>query len=330
MTEGQGSFLAKLKRPRIFIPALAVLLLAGGVIGYFILLNPSGFLIRWAQAALPEQITMISLGPFPDDQAFQHLKKAKVKYIISTLDPRLPYEKDLIDREKASADKYNMTLKVFPMASVFDRTVFPDFYEQQAKAVDFLKNLDAPAYLHCYLGKHRTHRIRQELIKAGVPQRYFVPTGNSQEYWELVNRFNDALTEFDNGNFPKVLEILAPITAKDVDISYMRGWSHYRLHLISEATEDFRRGLEVEPNNPRNLSGLGYCYLRTNNPVMAQRQFNAVLEQIPDEQGALVGLGLAYLALQNKGAAAETFRKVLQLNPAHEEAKDLLKKAESP
>jgi Tfp pilus assembly protein PilF len=76
--------------------------------------------------------------------------------------------------------------------------------------------------------------------------------------------------------------------------------------------------------------GLGYCYLRSGQPVMAQRQFSAVLEQLPDEEGALTGMGLAHLRLGNRPAAAQLFRRVLELNPDNEEARQYLQEAQSP
>ncbi len=329
MSESPSSVLGKLRRPRVLISTLLALLVLGGIAAYFILVNPHSVFVRWAQAALPEQITMITLGPYPEEKDFERLKKEGVKYIVSTLDPRLPYEKTLLERERVMAVQYGMVLKDFAMASIFDQKVYSDYLENQQKAVEFLKKVDAPAYLHCYLGKHRTLHVRDALLKEGVPQRYFISTGSSKEYWDLVNRINDARKEFHEEHFAKVLDILGPISVKDVDVSYLRGWSHYRLGLIDEATEDFRQGLSVDPTNPRNLAGLGYCYLRISQPVMAQRQFNAVLEQFPEEESAWVGLGLAYLRMDNKAAAAQTFRKVLQMDPANEEAKGYLKQAEA-
>ena len=99
---------------------------------------------------------------------------------------------------------------------------------------------------------------------------------------------------------------------------------------LEEATEDFRQGLEADPINPRNLIGLGYCYVRSGQPVMAQRQFSTVLEQIPDEPGALTGMGLAHLRLGNKAAAAQLFRRVLELSPENEEVRGYLHQAEAP
>ncbi|MCJ7501549.1 MAG: tetratricopeptide repeat protein [Acidobacteriia bacterium] len=330
MAQEQASTLAKLARLRVLIPAFLLLLLLAGGLGYLILLRPRSIFMRWAQSDLPDQITMISIGPYPEDEEFQHLKKAKVKYIVSLLDPRLPYEKELIEREMALAPKYQMTVKVFPMASIFDRQIFPDYLEQQQKAVDFLKNLDGPAYMHCYLGKHRVIHVRDELVKAGVPKRYWTAASSSQEYWDLVNRLDEARELFRQKDYSKVVEVLAPVTVKDVDVTSLRGWSHYRVGMIEEAAEDFRQGLEAEPTNPRNLLGSGYCYLRSGQAVMAQRQFSAVLEQIPDEPGALTGMGLAHLRLGNKAAAAQLFRRVLEKEPGSEEARNYLRQAEAP
>lgn len=329
MAERPVSYPATLKRPRVFIPAVLLLLMGCGVVGYVILLSPGGILVHWAQAPMPEQITMISFGHYPEEKEFQQLRKEKVKYIVSLLDPRLPYEKELIDREKPLADKYGMTLKVFPMASIFDRKIFPDYEEQQHKAVEFLKHLDGPAYTHCYLGKHRVLHVRDELMKAGVPKRYWTPATSSQEYWDLANRINDAQNEYQQKNYARVLELLATLTTKDVDVTSLRGWAHYRLGLIGEATEDFRQGLEVEPDNPRNMIGLGYCYLRSGQPVMAQRQFSVVLEQVPGDGEALIGMGLAHLRLGNKAAAAQVLRTALASNPANQEAESYLQEAES-
>lgn len=215
------------------------------------------------------------------------------------------------------------------MASIFNHRIFSNYQSEEEQAVNFLKHLDGPAYVHCYLGKHRVVRVRDALRKAGVPASYWTPTVSKQQYWELVNRLEDARKEFQKKNYASVISILEPVKAKDVDIANLRGWSHYRMGLITEAARDFKEGLEVAPQNPRNLEGLGYCYLREGNPVMAQRAFNLVLSQEPRDQGALVGQGLAFLALGDKPAAARMFRQVLAMNPGNKEAKNYLKRAQT-
>jgi tetratricopeptide (TPR) repeat protein len=329
MADPKPSLLAQIRRPAVFVPGILLLLVLTGGIGYLILLSPNSIFIKWAQAALPDQITMISIGPYPKEAEFKKLQASKVKYIVSLLDPRLPYEKALIEEEEREAVKYGMVVKNFPMASLFDRQIFPDFEKQQKKAVDFLKNIDAPAYLHCYLGKHRVMNVRDQLIKAGVPKRYWTPAGSSQEYWNTLNAITDARMAFRRREYPRVLDLLATVTVKDVDVTYLRGWSHYHLGMLDEAEEDFRQGLEVDPENPRNLVGSGYCYLRRGDTNAAQKQFSRVLEQIPDDLAALSGMGLTYLRLGDKSAAAQLFRQVLERDPDNEEAKDLLKQSET-
>lgn len=322
---------AKLRKPLVFIPSLLLLLVMAVGAGYLILLYPNSIFVRWALAALPSQITMISMGPYPDEAAFERLKKNHVKYIISLLDPHLPYEKELIGREQALAAKYGMTVKLFPIANNFDRRAVPEYDGNERKAAEFLKTLDGPAYVHCYLGKYRVSRVREELAKAGVPKRYWTASDAGQEeYWEVVTRLDNAWKEYDAKNFTKTIEILAPLKTKDAEVTNLRGWAHYRLGLIDAAAEDFNQGLEKEPNNARNLIGTGYCYLRKEQPMMAQRQFTAVLEQNPDDQGALTGMGLAHLRLGNKMAAADLFAKILAKNPEDEEVKEYLAMAKAP
>jgi tetratricopeptide (TPR) repeat protein len=329
MTDQKPSLITQIRRPVVFIPGILLLLMLTGGLGYLILLSPSSIFIKWAQAALPDQITMISIGPYPKETEFKRLQQSKVKYIVSLLDPRLPYEKTLIEEEEKEAAKYGMTVKNFPMASLFDKQIFPDYEEQQQNAVNFLKNIDAPAYMHCYLGKHRVMHVRDQLIKAGVPKRYWTPAASSQEYWKTVNGINDAREAFANKDYAKVLDILALVKSKDVDVTNLRGWSHYHLNMIDEASEDFRQGLEVEPDNPRNLIGSGYCYLRRGDTNMAQRQFSAVLEQIPDNEEALIGMGLTHLRMGNKAAAAQLFQQVLAKDPGNDEAKMYLEQSKA-
>ena len=317
----------KSPKPLNLLLFIALMVLGGVALGYRILLSPGSIWVRWAQAAFPSRVTMITFGPYPSARELRDFRNKGGKYVVSLLDPRLPYEKELIEREESEARQYGLIVKDFPMASVFDHRIFSDYKEEEEMAVDFLKHLDGPAYVHCYLGKHRVIHVRNALLKAGVPASYWTPEGTQKEYWELVNRLADARKEFAKGNYAQVIAILEPVTARDVDVADLRGWSNYRMGLFTEAAADFQAGLDVDSRNPRDLEGLGYCYLQQGNPVMAQRSFSLVLSSEPQNEGALMGQGLAFLALQNKPAAAATFRKVLAMDPGSDEAKNSLKRA---
>ncbi|MBI1820226.1 MAG: hypothetical protein HY036_10860 [Nitrospirae bacterium] len=103
-------------------------------------------------------------GPYPTDDEFTKLKKIGIKRIVSLLDERIPYEHILLNREKELAEKFHMEFNNFPMASLFDQHLFSDYQFQAKEAVDTLLQYSTEMiYIHCYLGKHRTQFIRNEL-----------------------------------------------------------------------------------------------------------------------------------------------------------------------
>lgn len=327
-----GTAVAKLKQPRVFLPLLTGLMLVGATGSYLILFHPESTVMQWFRSEMPEEFGRITIGPYPEEADFQRLKAGGVKYVVSLLDPSLPYEKPMLEKEQALGQKYGVTVKnfpMFPLDSMLGSEVFAGSLEEGKKAVEFLKNADGPVYMHCYLGKHRALSLQDELLKQGVPDSYFASAGANREYYNVIKRVTEARQEFRNKNFPKVLYLLGSVTAKDVDVTYLRGWAYYHLGQFSDATRSFEEGLQIDPNNPRNLLGLGYCYLKSDQPVRAQREFEAVLEILPNETGALTGLGLAYLELHNKPAAAKAFRQVLEQMPDNEEVKGYLKQAGS-
>lgn len=327
-----GAAVARLKQPRVFLPLLVGVMLVGATGSYLILFHPESMVMQWFRSEMPEEFGRITIGPYPEEADFQKLKAGGVKYVVSLLDPSLPYERPMLEKEQALGQKYGVAVKnfpMFPLDSMLGSEVFARSRDEGKKAVEFLKNADGPVYMHCYLGKHRAISLQDELLSQGVPDSYFASAGANREYYGVIKRVTEARQEFRNKNFAKVLYILGPVTARDVDVTYLRGWAYYHLGQITDATRSFQEGLEVDPGNPRNLLGLAYCYLKSNQPVRAQRQFEAVLEIVPNETGALTGLGLAHLELHNKPAAAKAFRQVLELMPDNEEVKGYLRSAES-
>jgi 4-amino-4-deoxy-L-arabinose transferase-like glycosyltransferase len=147
---------------------------------------------------------------------------------------------------------------------------------------------------------------------------------------ELVMRLEEARAQYQQGAFDAVVDTLAPIRIPDVDVGDLRGWSYYRMGKIDEAIEAFHMGLLSEPNNPRCLTGLGYCELYNGDVQSAQSDFKAAIDRVPDKLDAIVGLGLAYSRLGNNAAAAEQFRNALRLNPEDDEVKAYLKQSAAP
>jgi len=324
MAERLIAVLTPLRRPRVFLTTVIALGVVGAALTYVVLLNPGGTIMRLFRSVPPERFGTITIGPYPQEEDFPRLKQEGVKYIVTLLDPRLPYEKPMLERELALGAKYGITVKsfpLFPMDSMLKTEFFSGSLEEEKKAVEFLAHADGRAYVHCYLGRHRALRVRDALLKAGVSERSFTPS-------ELDNVLSAAYEAFRRKDYPRVLSLLEPMTVRDVEVAHRRGWAYYHLGRIEEAAKTFREGLEGQPMHPRLLLGSGYCYLRSGEPVMAQREFGAVLEQIPGNRDALVGIGLAHLSLGNKAEAARLFRKVLEAYPDSREVKEYLRSAE--
>jgi len=330
MNQRIGIWLKKLKRPRVLVPTLAGLFLLGASTSYYLLRHPESAFMRLFRADAPNRFGMVTIGPYPQtEEDYQRLKAGGVKYLVTLLDPRIPYEKPMLEREFEMAGRFGLEVKsfpMFPMDSMFDTEILKGTAESRAQAAAFLRQVDAPAYVHCYLGIHRALSVRDEVIAAGLPNDYLSTTWAD---WEQVNRFIQARTEFKKRNYARVIELLEPVTAKTVDIAHLRGQAYYRLGLYTAAEQSFLEGLEIDSTHPRNLLGLGYCYLRMDKPVPAQRLFDKVLDEIPGEPGAVVGQGLAYMQLHNKKAAADSFRAALEQDPENEEVKGYLKMVES-
>jgi tetratricopeptide (TPR) repeat protein len=147
---------------------------------------------------------------------------------------------------------------------------------------------------------------------------------------EYVSLLTEARAQFEQGAYDRVVEILGPLWIPDVDVGDLRGWSYYRMGKIDEAMAAFHEGLRSEPYNPRCLTGLGYCELRSGDVKMAEEHFKAAVDQVPDKLDAIVGLGLAELRLGNKSEAADQFRNALRLHPNDDDVKAYLKQTETP
>ena len=115
---------ARPRRRRLAL-ALAALALAGGLASFAVLVTPDNPLTRAYQQPVAAIDGRISIGPYPVEEDFLALRKASVRTIVSLLDPTLPYERVLLDRERELAAMYGMTLLNFPMTSILGQGAEP-------------------------------------------------------------------------------------------------------------------------------------------------------------------------------------------------------------
>ena len=158
---------------RIVIAVLA-LGLAGFAFGVWVLLNPASIFVQpWRAVRAEAPVKGVLLGPYPVEEDFADLKKRGVTTIISLLEPNVPYEKVLLERERALAERHGMTVKNFPMGSILGQKFGENYSKNSKAAAEAALSADGVAYIHCYLGLHRAmadHGIAVETT--GVGDRY--------------------------------------------------------------------------------------------------------------------------------------------------------------
>jgi tetratricopeptide (TPR) repeat protein len=100
--------------------------------------------------------------------------------------------------------------------------------------------------------------------------------------------------------------------------------------MAGEAVSTLENGLNANPYYMSAKVLLGKAYLQSGDTVKAKEQFEAVVKAIPDNLLAHRKLGEIYLGMGMMAEAVSSFRIITLLNPKDEEARALLKEAESP
>jgi tetratricopeptide (TPR) repeat protein len=100
--------------------------------------------------------------------------------------------------------------------------------------------------------------------------------------------------------------------------------------MIGEAIYTLENGLNANPFYMSAKVLLGKAYLQSGDTEKAKEQFEAVVKAIPDNLLAHRKLGEIYLGMGMMSEAVRSFKIITLLNPKDEEAKALLKEAESP
>ena len=87
----------KRPKPRILLLIAVLLVLGEGAAGYWTLLNPGSLWVRWARAAFPSRIAMITFGLYPNAEELPTFREKGCEQDVTLLQPRLPDEKQLAE-----------------------------------------------------------------------------------------------------------------------------------------------------------------------------------------------------------------------------------------
>ena len=309
---------------------VAFVLVAGlalGGFGVWVLLHPASIFVQpWRAERAATPVDGVLMGPYPVEEDFVELKRRGVTTIISLLEPNVPYEKVLLEKERVLAARHGMTVQNFPMGSILGQK-FGDAYAVNSKAAaDAALNAKGIAYIHCYLGLHRARNV-QGYLAAHVRTSQYGGSTASASAADLDNE-HAAQTAFDAGDYPRSLEALARIQDKGLRAARLEGWGNYRLRRLPEARAAFQRVLLRFPEDTDAMVGLGYVELSDKNATQADVLFARAIAVDPDDVSAIEGMGHVRFRQGRFADARVHFTRALELNPGNSETREMLDRIE--
>jgi tetratricopeptide (TPR) repeat protein len=95
------------------------------------------------------------------------------------------------------------------------------------------------------------------------------------------------------------------------------GIIYYNRQDYEQAEQQFRRALEIEPDNDALLNNLGALYIMRQKNDKAISLFQRSLRRNPNQPEAYFNLGLIYERMGRRSDALASYRKALQVNPSY-------------
>jgi len=301
-----------------------VAIVVTGTVMWLILINPANPFTNLFRQQISDIDARIVIGPYPSERDFRLLKQNHIERVVSLLDPAIPYEASLLEREKELAGKYQLQLQNFPMSSILGQKL-GDYYDDSAsKAASAIEGTTGKVYLHCYLGLHRVQVVHDLLAARGIMAgKYAVRSGERDQASTLLDIADAA---YNNGKYQNAIDILAKIEENQLteNARLLRAWSFYRTGDLKQAYNLFQMFISLSPDNPQGSLGLGYCAYRRDDYAAAERLFLRTLEKLPGNADALGGLGLTYYRAGRQVEAIAMIEAALTIAPGNQELRDIL------
>jgi tetratricopeptide (TPR) repeat protein len=131
------------------------------------------------------------------------------------------------------------------------------------------------------------------------------------DLYRREKRFADAVKAYD-----EVIATIKDPTADDWSLFYSRGVAHERNKEWDKAEPDFKKALELSPDQPYVLNYLAYTWVeRRENLDQALKMLNNAVEQRPEEGFIVDSLGWAYFQLGDFEKAVTYLERAVELQP---------------
>lgn len=139
--------------------AVGVVFLSSFAVFYFLL--DTNMMI--AMGNLNEQTVeneRLTFGSYPDLQRLEALEDQGYDGVITLLNPNIPFERVLLQEEKANGEEVGIEVYSFPMLP---------WISQNGNSLrgidDLITDGDKRYYIHCYLGEHRVDLVRDRITE---------------------------------------------------------------------------------------------------------------------------------------------------------------------
>jgi tetratricopeptide (TPR) repeat protein len=310
------------RRTALLLVGLAVVVGSAGA--WWMLVTPDNPVTQLFRRKITDVDARVVLGPYPGERDLRLLKQNGVGLIVSLLDPAIPYESTLLDRERRLAGQIGIPVLNFPMSSILGKK-FGNYYDDSAaKAAAAIAATGEKTYLHCYLGVHRIKVVQALLAAKGVGAGKYVVRSGDRDAAAMALDAADAA--YRAGQFEGAIEKLAQVDENRLSDSarLLRAWSHYRLGRIAEARRFFEAFLAVAPDHPDAMIGLAYVEYRDNRLPEAERLFVAALAKKPADADGAAGLGLTLLRQGRVAEATAQLEAAQKLAPDNQDVRDAL------
>lgn len=312
----------KLKSVARSLPGLITALVVAVLLGYFVLITPDNPLFRVFRGEISDTNTNVVTGPYPVERDFAKLKKAGVGTIVSLLDPTIPYEKSLLEQERALAQRHQIELLNFPMISVLGQKFGKNYDANAHAAAAAIATAQGKVYVHCYLGIHRIRVVKELLTRHHIATgSYTLHTG---ERSTQAAGLDEAERLYNQGAHAQAQQALDSLPSLTPPAQLLYAWTLYHQNKIADARKRFAAVQGLPPEAMDREVGLAYCNLRENRLADAEKAFAAVLRQQPRNEAALTGLGIALYRQGRTADAVIQLRAALKLNPDNAEAATIL------
>jgi Flp pilus assembly protein TadD len=296
------------------------------------LVTPDNPFSRLFRSEISDVEAPVIVGPYPSPDDIRLLSQHQVTTIVSLLNASLPYERVLLERERAAAARYDIQVLNFPMSSIFGQRFGSTYDESARNAAAAIASATGKVYLHCYLGMHRIETVKTLLAQHGTKAgTYSVRRGERDESARILD---SAQAAYDKGRYHDAIDLISKIDRERRQASAMllEAWSAYRLEDTARARVLFQQALQralgaASPSAELEAGaagGLGYCALRDQDYASAEKYFAQALTARNNDAEAMAGLGLTYYRQGRQDLASARLTAALQLDPGNDEIRQLL------